>query len=209
MNLQLYYHREGLFQCETILIPAKTLLGQIEKLPIKDGHDVDWESCGPQLMEHIPEHGVWDVWTCFVFGMRYIHPWVDHLRGKPMVIVRDTCPRRCLRASEEEREQSNTLYKNTRMTRSPVESYPRSILKCVPLPESIQNPRDVSLMISEDAIVAREVRHRKTCVFIAARLMWSDCRKTLSRAKYSFIYSRSDEVSLDGNDRLTGFVRVA
>ncbi|KAH9037200.1 hypothetical protein EDB85DRAFT_1937014 [Lactarius pseudohatsudake] len=156
MNLQLYYNREGLFQCETVLIPAKTLLGQIENRPIKDGCDVDWESCGPQFMEHIPEHGEWDVWTCFVFGMRYIQPRVDHLRGKSMIIVRDIYPRRCLRASEEEREQSNALYRNTRMTWSPDQSYPRSILKCAPLPESIQDPQNVNLMISEDGIVARE-----------------------------------------------------
>ncbi|KAH9064345.1 hypothetical protein EDB87DRAFT_1785862 [Lactarius vividus] len=207
MNLQLYYIWEGLFECKTVLIPTKTLLGQIENCLIKDRYDVDWESCGPQIMEHLPEHGIWDVWTCFVFGMRYIQPRVDHLRGNLMMIVRDIHPRRCLRASEEEREQSNALYQSARMTWSPDESYPRSILKCAPLPESIQDPRNVKLMISEDGIVVREVRHRKTCVFIAARLMRLDCRETLSRAKYSFICSRSDELSLDGN-RLTGFVRV-
>ncbi|KAH8999115.1 hypothetical protein EDB92DRAFT_1832523, partial [Lactarius akahatsu] len=123
MNLQLYYNWEGLFQ---------------------NGYDVDWESCGPQFMEHIPEHGVRDMWTCFVFGMRYIQPRVDHLRGKSLLIVHDIYPRRCLRESEEEREQ---------IPMSPTHC---SILKCAPLPESIQDPQNVDFMISEDGIVARE-----------------------------------------------------
>ncbi|KAI9461007.1 hypothetical protein BJY52DRAFT_245215 [Lactarius psammicola] len=109
MNLRSVDDREVL-RCETFLIPAKALLGQIESLLIREGHDVDWGSDSPQLIEHAPGHGVWDVWTCFVFGMRYILPRVVHLRGKPMIIIRDLSPRRCLRASEEEREQSNKLY---------------------------------------------------------------------------------------------------
>ncbi len=188
MNFQFMDHR-----CETVLIPAKAFLGQIESLPIQEGHDADWGSDGPQPIEHVPGDISWDVWTCFVFGMRHILPRVVRLYGKPMMIIRDLSPRRYLRASEEEREESNELYQA--MTRGPSESYcPRSILKRVPLPESIRDPEDVKLMISEDGIVALEVRHRKTCVLIAARLMRLGCRETPSRAAHSFICSRSDSV---------------
>ncbi|KAI9461008.1 hypothetical protein BJY52DRAFT_1415680 [Lactarius psammicola] len=158
MNLQFVDDREVL-RCETFLIPAKALLGQIESLPIKDRHDVDWGSYA-QLIEHVPGHGGWDVWTCFVFGMRYILPRVVHLRGKPMIIIRDLSPRRCLRASEEERMESNALCHA--ITRGPCESYPRSILKCIPLPESIRDPQHVSLMISEDGIVVLDERNLVT-----------------------------------------------
>ena len=55
---------------------TKTLLGYIESLPIEEGHDrdVDWGLHGPLLSERIPGHRRWDVWTCFMFGMRYILP---------------------------------------------------------------------------------------------------------------------------------------
>ncbi|KAH9039935.1 hypothetical protein EDB84DRAFT_1024476 [Lactarius hengduanensis] len=149
MNLQRIdnWRLEG----ETILIPAKTLLGQIESLLIKETHDVVWESYASRFLERVPLHGGWDVWTCFVFGMRHIRPRVIRLHGKPMMVVRDLSPMRFLKASEEEREESNALYQA--MTWGSHMSYPRSILKCVPLPESIRNPQDVNLMISEDGIV--------------------------------------------------------
>ncbi|KAI9445328.1 hypothetical protein H4582DRAFT_909672 [Lactarius indigo] len=158
MNLQ-FMDNWRLFQRETFLIPAKTLLGQIESLPM-EGQDVDWESYGSQFLEHVPLHGGWDVWTCFVFGMRHIIPRVIRLRGKPVIAIRDLSPRRCLRASEEERAESDALHQA--MTRDSRESYPRSILKCVPLPESIRNPQDVNLMISEDAIVVLDERDTAT-----------------------------------------------
>jgi hypothetical protein len=162
MNLH-FSNTPGVFRCETFLIPTKTLLAQIESLPTKEGKDVDWDLYGLQFIEDVPEHGRWDVWTCFVFGMRYIQPRVVGLRGKPMMIIRDISPRRYLRASEEEREESNALYQV--MRRGPYEPHSRSILKCVPLPESIRDPHHLKLMISEDGIVVfEEVRHRKTCV---------------------------------------------
>jgi hypothetical protein len=161
MNLQFSDNRRA-YMCETSLIPTKAFLGFIDSLPIEEGHDVDWDSCGPLLSECVPGHGGWDVWTCFVFGMRYVLPRVVFLQGKPMVIIRDLCPRRYLRASEEELKESNMLYRASGGDSSH-KSYPRSILKSVPLPESIGNPH-VKLMISEDGIVVRElVRHRKTC----------------------------------------------
>jgi hypothetical protein len=154
MNVQYFYDRE-VYLCETSLIPTKTLLRYIESRPIEEGHDVDWGSCGPLLSERAPGHGEWENWTCFVFGMRYILPRAVHLHGKPMIIIRDLSPRRCLRASKEERNESNALYQV--MMRGPRrKSYPRSILKCVPLPESIEDPLNVDLMISEDGIVVLE-----------------------------------------------------
>jgi len=154
MNVQYFRDRE-VYLCETSLIPTKTLLGYIESRPIKEGqHDVDWESYGPLLSERVPGHGRWDTWTCFVFGMRYILPRAVYLRGKPMMITRDLSPRRCSRASKEERDESNALHQV--MTGGRRKPYPRSILKCMPLPESIEDPLNVCLMISEDGIVALE-----------------------------------------------------
>ena len=178
-------------QGETFLIPTKSLLVFIESVPIKEGYDVDWESCGKLLGERVPCHDRWDiVWTCFVFGMRYILPRVFSLNGKPMVIIHDLSPRRGLRASKEERKKSNALYKV--MTRGPRRmSYPHSILTCVSLPESIGDPLNVKLMLGEDGIVVREVCHRNTYIFVAARLMRLGCRP-LARARQSFIFSRSE-----------------
>ena len=170
MNLQ-YFDDRDVYQCDTSLIPTKTLLAYIESLPIKEGHDVDWDLYGPLLSERVPGHGEWDVWTCFVFGMRHILPRVVYLRGMPMMIIRDLCRRRCLRASKEERKESDALYQMLPWG-TYHESYPRSILKSVPLPENIEDPLDVDLMISEDGIVVLEkVCHRTACVFIVARLM--------------------------------------
>ncbi|KAH9037201.1 hypothetical protein EDB85DRAFT_625041 [Lactarius pseudohatsudake] len=159
MNLQ-RIDNWGRLSRETILIPAKTLLGQIESLLIEERRDVVWESYGSQFRERVPLYGEWDVWTCFVFGMRHIRPRVIRLHGKPMMVVRDLSPMRCLKASEEEREESNALYQA--MTWGSHMSYPRSILKCVPLPESIRNPQDVNLMISEDGIVVLDEKDTVT-----------------------------------------------
>jgi hypothetical protein len=161
MNLQFSDNRR-VYVSETSLIPTKTLLGFIDNLPIEEGHDIGWDIYGPLLSERAPGHGRWDVWTCFVFGMRYILPRVVFLQGKPMVIIRDLCPRRYLRASKEELKESNMLYKALTGGTSH-NSHPRSILKSVPLPESIRGPRNVKLMICEDGIVVREqVRNKKT-----------------------------------------------
>ena len=192
MNLQYFDDRE-VYQCDTSLIPTKTLLAYIENLPNKEGHDVDWELYGPLHSERVPGHGEWDIWTCFVFGMRHILPRVVYLHGKPMMIIRDLCPRRCLRASKEAREESDALYQvltwGTHHESS--ESYPRSILKSVPLPENIEDPMNVNLMISEDGIVVlEEVCHRTVCVFIAAQLTPLGCR--LPSRDTHFICSRSD-----------------
>ena len=173
MNVQ-FFDEQEVYLCETSLIPTKSLLGYMGSRPIKEGHDVDWESYSPLLSERVPGHGRWDVWTCFVFGMRYILPRVVYLHGKPMVIIRDLSPRRCLRASKEERKESNALYQ-VMMGGPRRKSYPRSILKCVPLPESIEDPLNMNLMISEDGIVAiEEVCPEKTCVFIccATNAVW-------------------------------------
>jgi hypothetical protein len=154
MNVQTLDHRE-VHLSETSLIPTKTLLGYIENRLINGGHDVDWESYGQLLSERVPGHGRWGMWTCFVFGMRHILPNIIYLNFQPMVIIRDLSPRRCLRASKEERKKSNALHQA--MTGGPrSKSYPRSILRCVPLPECIEDPLGVNLMIGEDGIVALE-----------------------------------------------------
>ena len=146
------------------LIPAKGLLRQIESLPVKEGLDVEWETCGLQLLEHIPEdprHAYWiNQWPYFAFGMRYLLPRVVSFGGKRNVIIRDFCPRRRLRASQEEREESDTLeeaIKRLKITHHqvPDKPYPRSILKCVPLPENT-NLDIMLLFLSEDGILIVE-----------------------------------------------------
>jgi hypothetical protein len=52
-----------------------------------------------------------------------------------VMIVRDLCPRRYMRASEEEREESNALYEEM----GTKEPYPRSIVKSVPLPRNFED----------------------------------------------------------------------
>jgi len=72
------------------------------------------------------------------------------------MIIRDFCPRRCLRASKEEREESNALYDlELSGIRRPSHDL-HSMMKSVRLPENIQNPLNVHLMISEDGIVVLE-----------------------------------------------------
>ena len=159
MNLQFFDDRND-YLCETSLIPTKPLLRYIESLPYKEGgHDVNWGYYGPLFTESVPGHSRWDIWTCFVFGMRYIVPRIIYIRGKPMMIIRDFCAKRYLRASKEEHKKSNALYKA--LTAGPRRKpYLHSILKSVPLPESIEVLHNVKLMISEDGIVVlEEVRH--------------------------------------------------
>jgi hypothetical protein len=168
MNLQFFDERND-YLCETSLIPTKPLLRYIESLPTKEGgHDVNWGYYGPLLSERVPGHTRWDIWTCFVFGMRYIVPRIIYLRGKPMMIIRDFCAKRYRRASKEEHKESNALYKA--LTAGPRRKpYLHSILKSVPLPESIEVLQNVKLMISEDGIVVlEEVRHRKSGFFSRA-----------------------------------------
>ena len=195
MNLQFSDNRR-VFKCETSLIPTKPLLERISSLLIEEDHDVDWDLYGPLLSQIAPGHGRWDTWTCFVFGMRYILPRVAFLDGKPMVIIRDLCPRRYLRASKEELEETNMLYK-TFMGGTNHETRTRSILKSVPLPESIGGLRDVKLMISEDGIVVREpVRHRKTFFFIVATRSLMRSFRCSPMAVHAFICSRGDKRTL-------------
>jgi hypothetical protein len=154
------------------LIPAKTLLGQTESLLSVEGLDVEWETHGPQLVEYVPEHKRWDEpWPHVVFGMRYVLPRVVSLEGKPKILIRDLSPRRCLRASKEEREESDALYEATAWPSNRTgKPRPRSILTCVPLPENIEPNWNTRLLISEDGIVVVE-NVRETYVFRAAQLI--------------------------------------
>jgi hypothetical protein len=153
---------------EKSLIPTEALLRYIASLPSKEGHEVDWVLHDPLLSERIPSLGRWDQGICSTFGMRYTFPQIVHICGKPMVIICDICPRRCLRASKEERQESELLYQTLMgVPHRTDQPYPRTILKSVPLPESIRNRRNVKLMISEGSIVAVEqVRHRNRCAFL-------------------------------------------
>jgi hypothetical protein len=167
----------------SFLIPTKALLRQIESLQITEGLDVEWGADGLQLLEHLPERPKWfDQWPYFVFGMRYL---LDdtYFGGKQNLIIRDFSPRRCLKASKEEREESNALEEAIKHLNGPYHRatgklYPHSILKCVPLPEGI-NPWLRMLLITEDGIVVVEqVRDLKTCVCLAPRLIRSACSQT-------------------------------
>ena len=146
----------------------KSFLGKIKSLLVKEIRDVDWELHGPDFIEHLPEHKRWDdVWSYFVFGMRCIIPSVIRfVGGKPMIVIRDLSPRRYLRASKEERDESDAIYKQ--MTWPPYREtapHPRGILKRVPFPDNIDLYWNMTLSISEDNIVVIEdVRH---CIFIS------------------------------------------
>jgi len=139
---------------ETFLIPASSLLRHVSNVPVGEGRDIEWASWGPPCIERVHRQGWagWSAYPCFVFGMRHILPKATPRDDRQVIIVRDLCPRRCMRASEEEREESNALYQ----VMGCEEPYPRSIVKCVPLPTSIKDSSDVHLMISEDAIIALE-----------------------------------------------------
>ena len=182
--------------CKTSLIPTKALLRYIESLPIKEGHDVDWALHGLLLSECFPGRSGWDPGVCITIGMRYTLPNVVHLCGKPMIVICDICPRRCLRASEEERQESELLYQTLmNVPHLPDQSYPRSILKSVPLPENVRFSERAIVMISDDGIaVFEEVCHRNLCVSIATRLMPLSYR--LGAASTYFICSRSDKVAV-------------
>lgn len=148
---------------ETSLMLASTLLGHINgSNKGEEGRDIQWISWGPRSVA--PLQPRWTVYTCFVFGMRYILPKAVLRDDTHVIVVRDLCPRRFLRASEEEREESNALHQ----AMGSKEPYPRSIVKCVNLPRSINPSAD--LMISEDGILALEVRCMRVCISMAARL---------------------------------------
>jgi hypothetical protein len=158
----------------TCLISAKALLRQIESydyLPLEEELDVEWEVHGPQLIELFPEDKEWDVesWPYSVFGMRYILPCADGLQdGISKVLIRDLSPRRCLRASKEEREESDALYEVTSWpSSSTCKPDPRSILMRVPLAGNINLNGDTRFLISEDGIVVvetvRETLHLHSC----------------------------------------------
>ena len=144
------------------LIPMKSFLGQIKSLLVKEVLDVDWELHGPEFIEYLPVFDDWDIWAPFMFGMRYITPGVPLFSDKPMIVIRDLSQRRCLRASNEERDESDVIYKEMRTWSrySDTEPYPRGILKRVRVPENIDLYPNAKLFISEDNIVVIEdVRH--------------------------------------------------
>ena len=147
---------------ETFLIPASALLKHVRDTEI--GRDILWESWSPATSVVPLQAGRWSVYTCFVFGTRHILPKAAHRDDRRVMIVRDLCPKRYMRASEEELEESNALHQ----AMGTKEPYPRSIVKSVPLPRSFRDNTDIDLMISEDGIVALEVRYTKLCVFMAA-----------------------------------------
>jgi hypothetical protein len=160
----LRHFRRRISYMQTFLIPASTLLRHVTDSTVEDGgRDIEWESWGPSFIEPIPYQGRWSVYTCFLFGMRHILPEVVSRDDRLVMIVRDLCPRRYTRASEEGREESNALYQALGC----LEPYPRSIVKSVPFPPGINRSSD--LMMSEDGIVILEVRHAKTCIFMWLR----------------------------------------
>lgn len=150
----------------TSLIPATALLRQIESIPdvpVKEGLDVEWEECGLQLLEYVPEmalHTIWnDLWQYFV-GMRYLRPAAAILESKTNIIIRDLSPRRWLRASKEEHDENNALEEAINKDDAVARYFNRvtckpqqSILKCVPLPEDMKGVEIRMFLISEDGIV--------------------------------------------------------
>ena len=168
------FHR-GDSRSETFLIPARTLLEHVGDITTGgEKRDIEWEEWGSSYAEPVRRHGQWPTYSCFVFGMRHVLPLTASRDDRRVMIVRDLCPRRCMRASEEERNESNALHRALGYEGP----YPRSVVKCVPLPTSIKESSEVDLMISEDGIIILEVRRVLVCVFMATRLMPLGCRLT-------------------------------
>jgi hypothetical protein len=154
-----FHVSRGTPRSETFLMPASALLKH--NSDPETGRDIQWESWSPATSV-VPFQARWSVYTCFVFGMRHILPKAVHDRDdRRVMVVRDLCPRRYMRASEEEREESNALYEEM----GTKEPYPRSIVKSVPLPRNFKDNSDIDFMISEDGIVALEVRFTKSMHF--------------------------------------------
>ena len=115
------------------------------------------------------------------------------ISAAPTIIICDICPRRCLRASEEERQESELLYQTLMsIPYPPNQPYPRLILKSVPLPENIRFPESASLKIGDDSIVVyEEVCRGELFVSIAARLMPLSYRLVATDAYFTWL--RSDK----------------
>jgi hypothetical protein len=175
----LHHSYRGESHSETFLILAQTFLAHANDITGRDGRrrDIEWEAWGLSCAEPIRRHGEWTAFSCFVFGMRHILPTFRLRDDTRVMIVRDLCPRRCMRASKEERKVSDELHQE--MGGDLEDHHPRSIVKCVPLPTSIGESSDVHLMISEDGIIILEVRQVQDCVFMAALLMLLGCRATM------------------------------
>lgn len=96
---------------------------------------------------YLPEHGMWNVWVCFVYGMRYVHPRLlgdeDDELCVGMMDFHKT--RRRLGALQEGEEGSDA------QMIKPV---------TVALPKELQSEesRFLAVMISEDSIVVLSVR---------------------------------------------------
>ena len=145
----------------THMISAEVLLRQIQSLPQDEGLDVEWELHGPQFIELVPEQSrQYESWPFPVFGMRYVLPGVMDLGGvKHEILIRDLSSRRCLRASTEERKESDAIYEATAWPNTGNRSCkpnPRSILTRVPLPRNIILNRLTRFCLSEDGIVIVE-----------------------------------------------------
>jgi len=167
--------QRGDSRSETFLIPARALLEHVGDITTGgEKRDIEWEEWGLSYAEHVRRHGQWPMYSCFVFGMRHVLPKAEFCDDRWVMIVRDLCPRRCMRAREEERNESNALHQALGWE----DQYPRSIVKRVPLPTSIRKSSDINLMISEDGIIVLEVRLMLVCIFMAARLMLLGCRMT-------------------------------
>ena len=174
VNLHRFYLGDS--RSETFLIPARELLGHVGDITVGgEGRDIEWKEWGSSCAEPVRDHGRWSAYTCFVFGMRHVMPLAAVRDDRLVMIVRDLCPKRCMRASEEERSESDALYQAMGCEGR----YPRSIVRCAPLPANIRESSDVHLMISEDGIIVLEVRHTQVCVFMAARLMPLGYRMTM------------------------------
>ena len=142
----------------TFMIFAKALLRQIQSLPHDEGLDVEWEVHGPQLIELVQgQSRHYERWPFPVFGTRYVLPGIGG--GRPEILIRDLSPRRYLRASKEERKESDALYEASAWPNTGnrnCKPNPRSILTRVPLPRDIIMNRHTRFCLSEDGIIIVE-----------------------------------------------------
>ncbi|VDC01916.1 unnamed protein product [Peniophora sp. CBMAI 1063] len=136
-----------------------------------------------QTAVHLPEHGRWSVWVCFVYGMRYVHPTViQDEDGKYYISIADfhEVRRKVARAEQEDSEEKSQMIQPVRLL----------------LPEALQNAsnRSMSVMISEDGIVllSRDLHDRKANI----QLIILYVNKVLSVPLELSLYARFERAEL-------------
>lgn len=114
--------------------------------------------------KYLPEHGMWSVWVCFIYGMRYVHPHLlgpEHEEHIGMLDFDKTRRRVGLVQDGKELPQNGQLIQPVTFE----------------LPDELQDEetRVMAVMISEDSIVVLSVcgPHAKMRALLLIRFDWA------------------------------------